>query len=92
MHFCTTIRPSLTVSSGAAVAVAKDGIVVYREGFGSAQLEYGIPITPSTVFPVASVSKRFTAMTITVLEAEGKLSVADDIRKYLPDNHPRLLE
>jgi CubicO group peptidase (beta-lactamase class C family) len=70
---------------GAAAAVIKDGIVVYRKGFGCAQLEYGIPITPSTVFHVASVSKQFTAMAITMLEAAGKLSAADDIRKYLPE-------
>jgi CubicO group peptidase (beta-lactamase class C family) len=70
---------------GAAVAVIKDGMVVYRKGFGCANLEYGIPITPSTVFHVASVSKQFTAMAITMLEAAGKLSADDDIRKYLPD-------
>jgi CubicO group peptidase (beta-lactamase class C family) len=72
-------------SPGAAVAVVKDGMVVYRNGFGSAQLEYNIPISPSTVFHVASVSKQFTAMAVTMLEAEGKLSVDDDIRKYLPE-------
>ncbi len=72
---------------GAAVAVVKDGIVVYRKGFGCAQLEYGIPITPSTVFHVASVSKQFTAMAITMLEAAGQLSADDDIRKYLPEMH-----
>jgi CubicO group peptidase (beta-lactamase class C family) len=72
---------------GAAVAVIKDGIVVYRKGFGCAQLEYGIPITPSTVFHVASVSKQFTAMAVTMLEAAGKLSADDDIRKYLPEMH-----
>jgi CubicO group peptidase (beta-lactamase class C family) len=72
---------------GAAVAVVKDGIVVYRRGFGSAQLEYGVPITPSTVFHVASVSKQFTAMAVSLLEAQGKLSAADDIRKYLPEMH-----
>lgn len=72
-------------SPGAAVAVVKDGLVVYRKGFGCAQLEYGIPITPSTVFHVASVSKQFTAMAVTMLEAEGKLSADDDIRKYLPE-------
>ncbi len=74
-------------SPGAAIAIVKDGIVVYRKGFGSAQLEYGIPITPSTVFHVASVSKQFTAMAITLLEAQGKLSASDDIRKYLPELH-----
>jgi CubicO group peptidase (beta-lactamase class C family) len=72
-------------SPGAAVAVVKDGMVIYRKGFGCAQLEYGIPITPSTVFHVASVSKQFTAMAITMLEAAGKLSADDDIRKYLPE-------
>jgi len=72
-------------SPGAAVAVIKDGMVIYRKGFGCAQLEYGIPITPSTVFHVASVSKQFTAMAITMLEAQGKLSADDDIRKYLPE-------
>jgi len=72
---------------GAAVAVIKDGIVVYRKGFGCAQLECGIPITPSTVFHVASVSKQFTAMAVTMLEAAGKLSADDDIRKYLPEMH-----
>ena len=72
-------------SPGAAVAIVKDGMVIYRKGFGCAQLEYGIPITPSTVFHVASVSKQFTAMAITMLEAAGKLSADDDIRKYLPE-------
>jgi CubicO group peptidase (beta-lactamase class C family) len=72
-------------SPGASVAVVKDGIVVYRNGFGSAQLEYNIPITPSTVFHVASVSKQFTCMAISMLEAQGKLSADDDVRKYLPE-------
>jgi CubicO group peptidase (beta-lactamase class C family) len=72
-------------SPGAAVSIVKDGMVVYRKGFGCAQLEYGIPITPSTVFHVASVSKQFTAMAVTMLEAAGKLSADDDIRKYLPE-------
>jgi CubicO group peptidase (beta-lactamase class C family) len=72
-------------SPGAAVAVVRDGMVIYRKGFGCAQLEYGVPITPSTVFHVASVSKQFTAMAITMLEEAGKLSAGDDIRKYLPE-------
>lgn len=71
-------------SPGAAVAVVRDGMVVYRNGFGSAQMEYNIPITPSTIFHVASVSKQFTAFAISLLEEQGKLSADDDIRKYLP--------
>jgi len=80
-------------SPGAAVAVVRDGMVVYRNGFGSAQLEYNVPITPSTVFHVASVSKQFPAFAVTLLEEEGRLSVDDDIRKYLPwmpDFGPRI--
>jgi CubicO group peptidase (beta-lactamase class C family) len=72
-------------SPGAAVIVIKDGLVVYRKGFGCAQLEYGVPITPSTVFHVASVSKQFTAMAITMLEEAGKLSADDDVRKVIPE-------
>jgi CubicO group peptidase (beta-lactamase class C family) len=70
-------------SPGAAVAVIRDGMVVYRNGFGCAQMEYNVPITPSTVFHVASVSKQFPAFAISLLEEQGKLSADDDIRKYL---------
>ena len=72
-------------SPGAAVIVVKDGKVVYRHGYGRATLEYDVPITPSTVFHVASVSKQFTACAILLLEHRGKLSLDDDIRKYLPE-------
>jgi CubicO group peptidase (beta-lactamase class C family) len=72
-------------SPGAAVAIVKNGLVIYQKGYGSANLEYDIPITSSTVFHVASVSKQFTAFAITVLAHEGKLSLDDDIRQYLPE-------
>lgn len=72
-------------SPGAAVAVAKDGKIIFEKGYGSAELEYNIPITPSTVFHVASVSKQFTAFAILLLEKEGKLSINDDIRKYVSE-------
>ena len=70
---------------GAAVAVVKDGVVIYKRGYGSAQLEYNIPVTPSTVFHIASVSKQFTAFAIDVLAEQGKLSLDDDVRKYIPE-------
>lgn len=70
---------------GAAVAVVKDGEIVFKRGYGSANLEYDIPITPSTVFHIASVSKQFTAFAIATLAQQGKLSLDDDIRKYLPE-------
>ena len=72
-------------SPGAAIAIIKDGAVVYKRGYGSANLEYNIPITPQTVFHVASVSKQFTAFAITLLASQGKLSLDDDIRKHLPE-------
>jgi CubicO group peptidase (beta-lactamase class C family) len=72
-------------SPGAAIAVIKDGAVVYKRGYGSANLEYNIPITPATVFHVASVSKQFTAFAIALLASQGKLSLDDDIRKHLPE-------
>jgi CubicO group peptidase (beta-lactamase class C family) len=72
-------------SPGAAVAVVRDGVVIYKRGYGIANLEYGIPITPATVFHVASVSKQFTAFSIMLLAKQGKLSVDDDIRKHLPE-------
>lgn len=72
-------------SPGLALSVIKDGAVVYKKGLGIANLEYGVPITASTVFQVASVSKQFTVFSILLLEQEGKLSIDDDIRKYLPE-------
>lgn len=72
-------------SPGASLAVIKDGSVVYKKGYGYAHLEYDIPITFSTVFHVASVSKQFTAFAITMLADQGKLSLDDDIRKHLPE-------
>src|SRR5688500_17836892 len=72
-------------SPGAAIAIIKDGAVVYKRGYGSANLEYNVPITPQTVFHVASVSKQFTAFSIALLASQGKLSLDDDIRKHLPE-------
>jgi CubicO group peptidase (beta-lactamase class C family) len=70
---------------GIAVAVVKDANIIYKRGFGMANLEYRIPITPASVFHIASVSKQFTAFSILLLEKEGKLSLDDDIRKYIPE-------
>ena len=72
-------------SPGAALAVTKDGKIVYKQGYGTANLEYDIPITPTTIFDIASVSKQFAAFAITTLAHEGKFSLDDDIRVHLPD-------
>lgn len=72
---------------GLALAVVQDGRVIFEKGWGLASLDYGVPITPSTVFHVASVSKQFTAFAVALLAQQGKLSVEDDVRKYLPEIH-----
>ncbi len=70
---------------GGVLGVYLDGELVYARGFGLANLEYGIPNTPSTVFRVGSVSKQFAAMAIAILARRGELQLDDDIRKYLPE-------
>jgi len=72
-------------SPGAAVLVLRDGEVLYRKGFGQANLEHGIAISPSTVFDIASVSKQFAGMAISLLVERGRIDLGDDIREYLPD-------
>ncbi|MDH5386274.1 MAG: beta-lactamase family protein [Candidatus Aminicenantes bacterium] len=72
-------------SPGCAVAVVKDGQIVYKNGYGMANLELGVPITPMSVFYIGSVSKQFVAMCVVLLADEGKLSLDDDIRKYVPE-------
>ncbi|MEM7204733.1 MAG: serine hydrolase domain-containing protein [Planctomycetota bacterium] len=69
---------------GAAVAVAVDGAVVLERGYGMANLEHGAKITSATVFPIASVSKQFTAFAVAMLAEQGALSLDDDVRDHLP--------
>jgi CubicO group peptidase (beta-lactamase class C family) len=74
-----------TETPGVSVAVVKDGKIIFKKGYGRANLEHGIPVTTNTVFQIASVSKQFTAFAIYLLQKQGKLSFEDDIRKYLPE-------
>ncbi len=70
---------------GCAVAVVRDGKLIFSKGYGLASLDYDIPITPATVFDIASVSKQFAAFAIATLVEQKKISLQDDIRKYLPE-------
>lgn len=72
-------------SPGAALAVIKDGEIVYERGYGMSNLEHGIPITPDSIFHIASMSKQFTATCVAMLAADGLLSLDDDVRRYLPE-------
>lgn len=76
---------ALKNAPGMAVGIIKEGQVIYRKMYGTANLEERIPIKDSTAFDIASVSKQFTAFVILLAEQEGKLSLEDDIRKYLPE-------
>lgn len=75
------------VAPGVSIGVMKDGKMVYSRGFGYADMESEEKVTPKTMFHVASVSKQFTAFSIALLIDQGKISLTDDIRKYLPEIH-----
>jgi CubicO group peptidase (beta-lactamase class C family) len=70
---------------GCALGISRHDTVVLQRAWGSAQLEFGIPITPTTKFEAGSVSKQFTAAAILRLAQQGKLSLDDDVRKYVPE-------
>ncbi|HSC30012.1 MAG TPA: serine hydrolase domain-containing protein [Vicinamibacterales bacterium] len=72
-------------SSGCAVAAYQDDRIVLRRAYGMANLDHDVPLTPASVFHVASVSKQFTAAAILLLAQDGKLSIDDDVRKYIPE-------
>jgi len=72
-------------SPGCALGVYQNGRIVYERGYGMADLENDVPITPASVFYVGSLSKQFTAMAAALAIQQGKLSTDDPIRKYLPE-------
>jgi len=70
---------------GCAVAVIDSGRTVFAKGYGMASLEHDLPITPTSAFYAASVSKQFTAFAVAMLAQRGKLSLDDNIRKWIPE-------
>lgn len=70
---------------GCAIGVFENGRIVLEKGYGSANLEYGIPFTPATPTIMGSVSKQFTAAAIALLAEQGRISLDDDVRKYVPE-------
>jgi len=71
-------------SPGCAIGIVRNDTLIYAKGYGMANLDYGVPITTQTIFEMGSVSKQFTAYAIVLLAKQGKLSLDDDIHKYLP--------
>jgi CubicO group peptidase (beta-lactamase class C family) len=70
---------------GATALVYKDGEVLYRKAFGMANMELEVPMKPENVFELGSITKQFTSVSILMLMEQGKLSLEDEITKYLPD-------
>ena len=74
-----------TSTPGCAVGVATDGTPVLTKGYGMADLEHDVPIGADTIFEAGSVSKQFTTAAVLLLAREGKLSLDDPARKYIPE-------
>jgi CubicO group peptidase (beta-lactamase class C family) len=70
---------------GCAVGISRNGAIVYEHGYGMANLELSVPITPATVFHIASISKSFTAMSIMLAAEHGQLSLDDEVQKFVPE-------
>ena len=74
-----------TNETGAAALVARNGQIIYKKAFGMANLELNIPMQADNVFRIGSITKQFTAVAILQLMEQGKLSLQDDITKFIPD-------
>jgi CubicO group peptidase (beta-lactamase class C family) len=70
---------------GTSVAVVRDGRIIKATGYGLANVELNVPVTPSTIFQAGSTGKQFLATAILLLAEEGKLSLDDSITKYFPE-------
>ena len=70
---------------GCQLAISRNGVVIYSKAWGMADLEHLVPLTTGSIIEAGSVSKQFTAAAILLLTQQGKLSLDDDIRKYLPE-------
>lgn len=78
-------RWTKTSEPGCAVGVARSGAPLANRAYGAADLERNVPISDRTVFDVGSVQKQFVAAAILTLVEEGRLSLADDVRKHVPE-------
>jgi len=70
---------------GAQLAIGRHGKVIFSKAWGMADMEHNVPLTTESISEAGSVSKQFTAAAILLLEQQGKLSLDDDVRKYVPE-------
>jgi CubicO group peptidase (beta-lactamase class C family) len=74
-----------TDGPGAVALVAKNGEILFKKAYGMANLELGVPMQTNMVFEIGSITKQFTAIAILLLVEEGKITLEDDLTKYIPD-------
>src|SRR3954453_15606111 len=72
-------------TAGVSVAVARNGRLILARGYGMANVEHSVAVTPETVFHIASISKNILAAVVLQLVDEGKLNLDDDVTKYVPE-------
>ena len=70
---------------GTELAISRNGKIIFSKAWGMADLEHNVPLTTESITEAGSVSKQFTAAAILLLEQQGKLSLDDDVRKYVPE-------
>jgi CubicO group peptidase (beta-lactamase class C family) len=70
---------------GCAVAVSQHGKLVVNRAYGLADLERDVPISPNTIFDIGSTQKQFVAASVLLLAEEGRISLSEDVRKYIPE-------
>src|SRR5882724_10524443 len=68
-----------------APALSRNGAIVYKHGYGMANIELQVPIKPDTVFAIASITKSFTAMSVMLAAEHHQLSLDDEVQKYIPE-------
>ena len=73
---------------GVAVSISRNGETIFAKGYGLANIEFDAPVSTETVFPIASITKSFTALAIAQLAVDGKLSLDDAVSDYIDDFPP----
>ena len=85
-HVDTVVQKMLSRPvGGISVAIAREGKVVFARGYGMANLEHSVAVTPETVFHIDSISKNIVAGVLLQLVDEGKLNLDDDVTRYVPE-------
>ena len=74
-----------TENPGCQLSISRNGKIIFSQAWGMADLERNAPLTTNSIIEAASVSKQFTAAAILLLEQQRKLSLNDDVRKYIPE-------